>query len=638
MKSSTDTTGYVTKAPGLVAAIGSSQDLSGVFATLEISSDRIYQRSIGNEGELIWIAASSVNAPLYSTAEEGDWLVAVFGYFYCRLDDSSGPEERSSSVAMQVAHGLNEHGAAYLSNLDGAFAMIALRLSTSEVFTRADPGGVRKIFTSSRNGLRILSNKLHLIASICGKEEDTEARNFYLVYGYHPLDHTVYRRVKRLSGAHVHRIDGQELCREPALNPSNPRSPIRTDFEQALGELHFVLRGSMEAQLSRNRRIAVWLGGFDSSLVASLAKEIGLEVETFSFYYDDPSFNQTHTDTLADYLGIKHNWVRIDHKVIANGLRVYDKIFDQPTNWANYPIQTAYLTQEIQKRGFEAIITGDGCDGAFYGYPGVYKSLRLSDRSIKLPKSISRSIARLLSLLRLEELGGHPIRVFLRLIRMMSYENPERTYFMYRFLDETSIAKLTEGNYAEIEAEIATLMERIGFLLPPATGPALAYMGRNAAAPSKVKLAGCGDLSGLPIFSPYMHPSVLSLIKTFPDEWLRPDLPNKSEAQIGKYILVQMTQRYKLLPASIVYQKKIAAVDAPADKWYKDELREQILEMVRDLPFDYSDQYINGLLRRKALEKFYTKHFSSDSLTTHALMLLVTYSTYFRNSRKMTDQ
>ncbi len=94
----------------------------------------------------------------------------------------------------------------------------------------------------------------------------------------------------------------------------------------------------------------------------------------------------------------------------------------------------------------------------------------------------------------------------------------------------------------------------------------LAYLGKGAISPNKVKIAGSSDSSGVAIHAPYMHAGMANFARSIPDNLCRPDEESKSRVT-GKYILMKMAEKKGLLPYDCIYQKKLAAGDAPIDDW-----------------------------------------------------------------------
>ena len=103
----------------------------------------------------------------------------------------------------------------------------------------------------------------------------------------------------------------------------------------------------------------------------------------------------------------------------------------------------------------------------------------------------------------------------------------------------------------------------------------------------------------------------------------------------GKYILMQMVERTKLLPPEIIYQKKASPVAAPVDQWYMGTLKEFMLTSLSDLPFRYSHEYVHDLVKPKHAEELFRKYVSIGHYAFNAIALLVTYSSFTKFASKI---
>jgi hypothetical protein len=91
-----------------------------------------------------------------------------------------------------------------------------------------------------------------------------------------------------------------------------------------------------------------------------------------------------------------------------------------------------------------------------------------------------------------------------------------------------------------------------------------------------------------------------------------------------------MVREYNLLPEFIVAQPKQSPVDSPVDNWYRQELRQEILSQLEDLPFEWNRKYIETVLRSKMAENWYREKVANNSQTLQAIGLLASYASFNR--------
>lgn len=614
-------------AGGPTVVVGSPEQLDEL--DVAVLGSRLLDLPVEQDGPQRRLRVHGVGDGLWIRGESERWTVVGWGFMLAEPGDP-GASWRSID-GDTVASRLEAHGIDVLPTFQGSHVLAALDRRDGRVYFMGDPSQVRRWNLWSDGQLCIASTKPTRVASVLGgMPENRGSRDFFMVYGYHPGEESMFEGVTRARGGVVYTTSdgGIERVDTQAPTPSGSTAGS-TDFDAAVERLHDVLLEAVRAQMRGMSRAAVLLGGFDSALVAALGVRAGLEVETYSFGYGDPAYDQPNTGVLADALGVRHHWVPMEADTIDQGLRRYGALFDAPTNWANYPIQTVAVGSRILADGHDAILTGDGCDGTFYGYPGVFKSYRIAQALPPLPAGATSAMNRWLARLGVERLAGQPARLLMRFLRLASEPAPDRWYFMYRIMDEASVATLTGGDQHDIERRVEEVRAEVRSAIPSGTPALISYAGKNVLAPSKIKLAAVGDCTGLTVFSPYMHPVVGALVKTYPDEWLRPEGASPEISSIGKYILVKMAQRYDLLPDEVILQPKVSAVHAPVEGWYRGPLRPTLEDLLGALPFATDSAYLDDLFATKRPEEFYATHLSTDTITSHALMLLATYGAYF---------
>ena len=354
--------------------------------------------------------------------------------------------------------------------------------------------------------------------------------------------------------------------------------------------------------------------------------QLGKKVETYSYKFEAEQFNQPFCDILEKYLGVKHNWTTIKAKDIENGLKTYSLYFNKPTNWPNYAIQTQKVCEKIRQNGFLHCHTGDGCDDIFLGYPNVHLRSKIINSPIKIPKWLLDLITSVLRWRGFESMFGHMYTVGLNVIRSLARDHPERGYLTYRVFDEHSINHMRVHPRYKQRYTIEEILSELTVGLKNLSSDRLAYLGKYVINPNWVKMIGSADSTGITMQSPYIHIGLMTFARNIPDDLCRPKEKTASKVT-GKYILMKMAEEKKMLPPTLIYQRKFPAVDAPIDKWYAKNIRDTVLSTFRKLPFDYDQKFVGKLLKPKIAEAIYKKLISLDQLSSsHGPSLLATYA------------
>lgn len=586
------------------------------------------------------LATTTTGGKVLGTAQQNGVTLILNGFLYSPLPKwqiASSPLDDPDTAATYLLDRYTEMGTGFVSDIYGHFSAIIYDSHSDTVHIVRDPSGQNDLFYHQDSEGIMFSNKVRVLAECADKQQplDRTYEDFFLIYGFYPDGRTMYKDVVLVPKNTILTIHDQQISTRAVKHTKRPRSTIANDEEVLIEKLHKSLSDATKDILpSHEKKVAVLLGGFDSALVAALLKEQGKEVETFSFYYDDEKFNQNHTDTVAKYLGIKHHWIKVDAEVFKKFLNEFSLTFNFPTNWPSYVMQTAYLCAEIRKRGFNYCYTGDGCDSLFYGFPITFKRAQLMSTIGALPNPILTAMIKLAERPTLERYFGRPYQVGLGTLRSAKRNEAERTFLTFRIFDELSLKQLrTDTPPKQIvpsEEIVSSLVKEYQDISPIR----LAYEGKNKVAPSRNKLNGSADLSGLVIMSPYTHHKVKEFVKNIPDELLR---PSGDASPIGKYILSKMAETKGLLPKSVIYQPKMAASDSPLQTWYSDIIRSYIDDTLDDLPFAYSKKYVESLIRETSAERLYSRLMSKDTNNimslAHCLSLLLTYARFTKLQR-----
>jgi hypothetical protein len=548
---------------------------------------------------------------------------------------NGSPLDDPNATAEHLLGLYQSKGVAFLDEIAGQYAIIIIDEEEDAVILATDPSCMRNLYYLESNGEIIFSTSIYALAQAFNRELkiNRDYEDFLLSYGFVPFGKTFYQDVIDLTGDKylVWRKGEGTLYKRHNKNPWKDQYHIEeivnAPEDKAIQLMYDAFMTAVEEVSSSSADAAVLLGGVDSALIAAALSRLGKRVETFSFQYHHEEMNQTHTDTLAEYLGIKHNWYRITPEIISNGLDKYNLYYNRPTNWSNYVIQTSSLSRHIREKGFATIYTGDGCDGVFLGYPRTHSTAKFFESSFRIPGVVISILEKLLCMARIEYVLGRPFRVGMNILRNLARRPPARGYIPFRIMDDISLKHLRAGPPPKQEHGIEEVLRLLTSGLEHLSAARRAYMGKGGVGLNKLKMSSAGDFSGLPLVSPYLHPGLAEFARTLPGHMLRPpDQPKYSV--LGKYILLRMAEEKQLLPPSVIFQKKISAVEGPIDSWFFGQLKEKLRAKIQDLPFEVNMKYVDNLLKQKAAERLYVKHVSSDHLTTHELSMLATYASY----------
>lgn len=523
---------------------------------------------------------------------------------------------------------------------EGQYCAALVDEQHARVVLVTDPLGIRSLFYRDQAGCltvatspRYFRQAARYSADTGGEcKETTDLRDvsteaYLLRFGYLPPVRSVYRGVNEAPANALIEWQNGEL-KQPVRISTPPARVAGAHAEDPAGyrdSLYSLLQSIVRKQAGEHRKVGLLLGGFDSALVAALLRQAGSDVETYSFAYGDDRFNQPHTDTLADFLGIRHHWIAIDHDSIRAGLENFGTRCPFPTLWPGYVIQTQALVSVMREHGLQRCFSGDGCDTAFMGYPSTHKRGQVYKKFPHLRRGLLEWLIRSLDSVRAEHWLGHPARVLKGLLRAAETPALQRAFRSFQIFDPGMFPRLTGATYSwqGLHEQIIRQLE-----VDRAQGSfeKQVYLAKSLFSPNRCKLWSSQDvLQGL-ICSPYLDPELKAFATALPDAVFR---QSKDSSDIGKQLLVDMALEQQLLPAEIINQPKLAAVASPIDHWFAQEIRTSIMQLAEALPFTPDSAYLKSLVDDLPVERFYRSYLSSDQVVGLAIALLVTYAGFF---------
>ena len=580
---------------------------------------------------------------LIGSAGDDDSFLVILGAIHKPLPawGAGSPLDDADATATFLLRMYHDRGLNFLDDTVGAYVVALWDGRKSRFILANDPKGMRTAYyTKTPTGLAFSST---LYALNCcrdgGLKIDRSLEDFLLGYEFLPWQQTLYKDVFSLAPGMMieYRAGMMFQHNSRALNclPWQFQALVGPDAtEHQTGDaLYDLFFRCLEDVLPEDKRVAVLLGGFDSALIAAACRELGKEVDTYTFRFPEGKYNQAFAEDVAQLCGAKHRWIDITPEILEHGLSEYPVLFNQPSGMPHYLVQTAHVLREVRDDGHNHCLTGDGCDELFLGYPTVYRRARFFQQFNSIPDWVAKGSSKVLGLRVIEMVFGHFARFCRNFIEIAARPMPRRGHISNRIFDKQSLNHLRKSaQYQAISTE--TILASLSLGLEQMTPLRLAYHGKSMPGLNKTKLAGASSASGLTVLSPFQHPHLVAFGQSLPEEMLRPDCIG-IEGNTGKRLLMRTVEKRGLLPPEIIYQPKASPVAGMADYWYMSSLKEFMLSQMQSLPFDYDGSFTVGLLSEKWPERIFRKKISLGDYIMNAPSLLVTYAAYNKLSNKL---
>ncbi len=567
-----------------------------------------------------------------AVASNDRWIVAFKGMAF-GPDLDAAMRYDAAAVCQYLLERVDASGPESTSSITGRFQMYVVDRQSGDYWVVTDRQGSAEVFTATEGGRSVVASSLSALGRggvpLC---LNRSAEDFLLTYGFVPPPETILDGVMRVPSGTIVIGRGASLRLESRPAVGGAKVDIPADTDAAIEALGRGFDAAIEALLPEAKKVAVFLGGFDSALVAAALAAKGRDVHTYTFRYADARYNQPFAEELAAHIGGEHHWVDITPEAIADGLERFGHEVNAPTNWPAYVIQTRLVAEQMASAGHAVGFSGDGCDNLFFGYPLTYRRGQVVGHLSRLPDRLLGAGRRVAAQRQIRRFVGRPAVVASGLLANAQLSDPARSYLTFRILDSASLDDIRGGeridDARDPEVWAADLAAPFAGLDPVQ----LSYQGKKTLTPSAMKMTAAGDVAGVSIVSPYQHPAMSSVAKALPTDLLRPT--DGRASSVGKWALVQMAERRGLLPPEVIHQPKLAAADAPIDEWYPNDLRSAIETEVSALPFAVSAVELDAMFTASPAERLWARAISGETSNVvnlyHDLSLLATYGAMAR--------
>lgn len=311
---------------------------------------------------------------------------AVYNFVALREElEGAGFRFRSQTDTEVLVHGYAAWGIdALVARLRGMFAfamwddragtlhLVRDRLGQKPLAYRIDGG--RLAFASTPAALRA--------AGLCG-EIDPEAVAEYLDFGFVTDAHCIYRGVHKLPPASIATFASGTLHLRRYWEPPEAGTDARS-FAHIVDEAEAHLLDAVRIRLAADVPVGALLsGGIDSSLVCWAVSQLGGSVTAFTV-----ATPGDHWDESADAMKTAHE-LGIPHRVIAadpHGTPDVDELiaaYAEPFACAS-ALGMLGVSERVRSEA-TVLLTGDGGDDVFLGYPRQAAFLRAQRAAERLP-------------------------------------------------------------------------------------------------------------------------------------------------------------------------------------------------------------------------------------------------------------
>ncbi|MDA2391506.1 asparagine synthase (glutamine-hydrolyzing) [Bacillus cereus] len=256
--------------------------------------------------------------------------------------------------------------------LRGMYTFVIWDRQEKRLFGARDHFGIKPLYIAQQNDITFFaSEKKSILHVMQDKGVNPTALQHYFTYQYGPEPETLTNDINKIEPGHYFIKEiGKELevyrYWKPYFNASDKTK------EEHIRAIRDVLYDSVKVHMRSDVPVGAFLsGGIDSSIIASIAKEINPNLLTFSVGFEYRGFSEIDVaKETAEKLGVKNYSVLVTPQEFMNEFPKIMWHMDDPL--ADPAAVPLYFVAKEARKHVTVVLSGEGSDELFGGY-NIYR-------------------------------------------------------------------------------------------------------------------------------------------------------------------------------------------------------------------------------------------------------------------------
>ncbi len=333
------------------------------------------QPILNEDGSLVLL----FNGEIYNYQELRDELIKAGHVFTTKTDSET------------ILHGYEEYGKKILDRLRGMFAFIIWNKNTKELFGARDIFGIKPFYYYKKGKEFMFGSEIKSFLSHPNfeKELDEDMIPLYLSYEYSPDERTIFKNVFKLPGAHCFTYKNGELKVERYY-----KIEYKIEDDKPLEYWEDAITKEFTESVSMHQIADVEVGCFLSSGVDSsyVVKEISKgtkKVKTFSVGYEEEKYSELpYAQDFSNVIGVPNIANKVSADEFFDAVPEIQYYMDEPLpNPSEIPL---YFLAKNARRYVKVVLSGEGADELFGGYPMYLAGGHFDHYSHKVPRPVRK--------------------------------------------------------------------------------------------------------------------------------------------------------------------------------------------------------------------------------------------------------
>lgn len=539
------------------------------------------------------------NQPKYSPSRRYTLVFNGEIYNFKTLTDTYGLKNlKSTSDTEVIAHLFDEIGVeATIKELNGMFAIAVIDQKTNLFSLARDFAGIKPLFYGlGENGI-VAASQFDQVFKHPWIKQHLELRpeivKEYFGFGYMQAPNTIYDNVFQVNPGELITFKGNKCLSNKQL-VTFPKSLNATYKETShTSKLYNTLLDRvLKRQLISDVPIASFLsGGIDSPLITAHAKANKDDIEAFTLKVANTDLDESDIATeYATELSINQKIIKANPSDI---LEEMEDFFDKcPEPFGDYSSLPTYLISKHAVKNHKVMLSGDGGDELFYGYPR-FSHIAKNRIWFKIPFKLRRQLVS-----------------FLKKFKVITTPAP----YYYKTISEWQVAKNLQVfpdildklvPNTSFSNELKSLYQLDGSKSKKALLHALrhnefyAHMQRVL-----IKVDRASMANSLEVRVPFLDKESIDFSWQLESDLLKHNTLKKVLKEcLGHYV-----------PESLINMKKMGFT-VPLEDWLHNELKEDVWHHIFEIPF-YGAEFLDVNYLKSGVKNFYNSKgpFSSWSI------------------------
>lgn len=401
----------------------------------------------------------------------------------------------------------------------------------------------------------------------------------YFGFGYMQAPNTIYKNIFQIVPGTLisYNIKGdfksEIICQfNSKLDASKAKKPIK--------ELEKTLKQVVKRQMISDLPLATFLsGGIDSPIISSYAQKNSPSIEAFTLEVNDEKLNESEiAKDYAKHLKMAQQIISADEKDILNIIDEHFEAYSEP--FGDYSSIPTYLITKEAKKQYTVMLSGDGGDELFLGYPRMLDVLRKRNW-FKIPYLVRKSLVRVTNKLKVTNTWTPFIETFNDFIKSKHTQIPKE--YLDKMFAEIDYSKELNELYA-----ISNNQTNLQLLHQLRHNEFYAHLQRVL-----IKVDRASMKNSLEVRVPLLDKDIIT------HAWGKVNMLHSKrdlKKDLKKILALE-------IPESLINQKKMG-FSVPLFNWLHNELKESVYKLIFDTSF-YGENVINVVEVKQYVQDFY---------------------------------